>query len=235
MHPPPSPFASAAPSLLAVAVLIGCGGSVVVDGTGTGGAGGWQPCAGKTCGDDCTPCDPADPDCALPGTPMYCDSGGSCVIDPPPCPSGCTSDSQCAQGSQWCVGGACVACDNSGTACDLFCDHGWGMLDRNGCTPCQCFPPNACTVDADCGAGFHCYPGALCWDWCPTGDASCCVGNMCATAGCSEPPPIGCFARGCPAGQSCDAYGCSPSSCGCSGGGWACTDDCGGGTCVTPL
>jgi hypothetical protein len=224
-------------SLLALGTA-GCGGKVVVGSSGaggTGGTGGWEPCAGKSCGEYCTPCDPADPDCALPGTNMYCNALGACVFEQPTCPGGCTSDAACAYGTQWCVGGACVACDNSGEACDLGCINGWGFYTRNGCTPCACAPPNDCTLDAQCGPGSTCYAGAFCWDYCDDGDPSCCQGNVCSQAGCSSPPPMGCFRRGCPMGQSCENFDCASSSCGCDGGGWSCTDDCGGGVCVTPL
>lgn len=149
----------------------------------------------------------------------------------------CASDADCTPGREWCVGGACVPCDNEGLACDIACEQGWSTYERNGCYPCACAPVNECTSDADCGAGQQCYTGSLCWDWCPPGDPSCCFGNTCSGAGCAEPNPSGCHVTGCPEGQQCTDVPnmCSPSSCSCAGSGWMCTADCSGGRCVTPL
>lgn len=51
---------------------------------------------------------------------------------------------------------------------------------------------------------------------------------------CTMPNPAGCKTTGCPSGQVCVDQGCSATSCICSAetGTWACTEDCGGGTCV---
>ncbi len=150
----------------------------------------------------------------------------------------CSTDRDCAFGAEWCIGGSCVACDNSGVACDILCRAGWSTYSRHGCWPCDCAPVNACGEDGDCGPGQRCYAGAFCWDWCPPGDPSCCHGNLCSAAGCTPPPPAGCMTRGCPQGQTCEPTGCSSSACSCSAGaggaGWICTRDCGGGTCVSP-
>jgi hypothetical protein len=150
-------------------------------------------------------------------------------------PKPCDNDGDCTSGEEWCEGGFCVPCDNSGLACDIMCTDGWSTYSRNGCSPCECAPVNDCTADGDCTSSgsdpMKCYAGAFCWDWCPEGDPSCCFGNICSPAGCTEPPPTGCFTRGCPEGQSCEHTGCAPSGCGCSGGSWACDADCGGGTC----
>ncbi|MDQ3037387.1 MAG: hypothetical protein M3Y87_33640, partial [Myxococcota bacterium] len=152
-----------------------------------------------------------------------CSSGGACA-----------SDDECAAGVEWCEGGRCVECDNSGLACRISCPEGWSIYERNGCHPCACAPVNDCVQDADCGGASECYAGAHCWDWCPEGDASCCFGNVCSTRGCPAPPPVGCTVRGCAVGESCETeMGCAPSSCSCgAGGAWACTRDCGGGVCV---
>ena len=149
------------------ATLIACGANVNVNqgggASGGAGAGGWQPCAGKACGDDCTPCDPSDPSCDLPGTSLYCDAQGACVFDAPTCPVGsCARDSDCAVGAEWCENGACVPCDNGGEVCDIACPYDWGLVERNGCTPCECAPRNECTSDAECGGGT-CYAGAHCF------------------------------------------------------------------------
>lgn len=55
---------------------------------------------------------------------------------------------------------------------------------------------------------------------------------------CGDINPQGCRASGCPEGLVCsfDEGSCTPSTCMCdeATGGWICTDDCGGGVCVTP-
>lgn len=151
---------------------------------------------------------------------------------------GCSTDADCPSGSEWCEGGRCVPCDNSGLVCLIACPSGWSTYMRNGCSPCECAPRNDCTSDGECvgtgGGAQRCYAGAFCWDWCPPGDPTCCFGNLCGAAGCTPPPPLGCTRRGCPLGQRCDTtMGCTPSGCGCDPtSGWFCTDDCGGGVCV---
>lgn len=147
------------------------------------------------------------------------------------CLAGCADDRECVEGAEWCVGGRCVECDNSGPACFIVCPAGWSTYMRNGCSPCDCAPMNACTSDRMCGGLNVCHPGAFCTDWCPD-DPSCCFGNTCSMPSCDGPPPVGCFVRGCPEGETCTASGCASSSCTCTADGWACTDDCGGGTCV---
>jgi hypothetical protein len=104
------------------------------------------------------------PDCA----------GGLCM----PAGAACERDADCAFGSQWCVDGACVDCDNSGTACFLACTEGEELEERNGCHPCNCVPVNECQSDADCSEGV-CQPGQQCLMMCPLGDPSCCYGNQC--------------------------------------------------------
>lgn len=152
---------------------------------------------------------------------------GECGMPP------CTTDADCTQGKQWCEQGICVACDNSGLLCDLACPFQWDFIERNGCYPCACAPSNECTADAQCSGGQKCYAGQYCWSWCPPGDPSCCLGNICSPAGCTTPNPVGCKVRGCPHGESCQETGCESSVCSCSNGSWGCLPDCGGGTCVS--
>ena len=38
----------------------------------------YEPCGGKSCGDTCKICDPADLDCMETGEVKYCDSNGGC-------------------------------------------------------------------------------------------------------------------------------------------------------------
>ena len=128
-----------------------------------------------------------------------------------------------------------MTCDNGGLTCRIACHEGWNVYIRNGCHPCACAPANQCNADGDCPGSSeavgHCYPGAMCWDWCPAGDPSCCFGNLCSLAGCADPHPQGCWSRGCPIGQECADEGCASSGCGCSESSWVCDADCGGGTC----
>lgn len=150
-------------------------------------------------------------------------------------PVPCDTDEDCTSGEEWCVGGQCIPCDNSGLSCEIDCVEGWQPYERNGCHPCACAPSNACTSDDECtssGTTGKCYAGAFCWDWCPEGDPSCCLGNICSAAGCDEPPPVGCWTRGCPIGFSCQDEGCASSGCGCDGGAWMCDTGCSGGTCI---
>lgn len=146
----------------------------------------------------------------------------------------CLTDADCPSGLAWCVGGSCVPCDNSAMLCDIACVEGTELVERNGCTPCECIPSNDCKEDADCSEGGICYQGGHCPDWCPPGDPTCCLGgNQCGNPGCVTPIPAGCRSIGCPYDQRCEASGCVGTSCFCGEeGGWACTRDCGGGTCV---
>jgi hypothetical protein len=222
---------------LAFALLFGCGGTVIGTGGqgGSGGSGGWQPCAGQACGANCTPCDPEDPSCALPGTSFFCDASGTCGPAPVLC-SGCATDADCVFGLEWCVDGACGPCDDSGKLCDILCEDGWSTYTRNGCSPCACAPTNDCTNDSECGQDAWCYAGEFCWDWCPPGEPGCCYGNICSYAGCPDPVPVGCLVAGCPPGGYCETgLDCKPSSCTCTDTGWSCTNDCAGGVCVIPL
>ncbi|MDI7269895.1 MAG: hypothetical protein QME96_18035 [Myxococcota bacterium] len=71
---------------------------------------------------------------------------GMCVPDPGP---ECSSDSDCRVGLEWCEGGRCVPCDNSGEVCDIGCPAGL-VPPRNGCQPCRCASYLPCTGDRQC-------------------------------------------------------------------------------------
>ncbi len=45
----------------------------------------YEPCAGKACGDTCSPCDPKDPSCAQADYAAFCDSAGECRAATPVC------------------------------------------------------------------------------------------------------------------------------------------------------
>lgn len=177
------------------------------------------------------------------------DASIDATVDSGPGATLCSTDEDCAFGSEWCEGGECVGCDNrggdEGSLCGSVCARGRYRYTRNGCTPCECVIVNRCTSDADC-AGLDpenptCYAGGVCPDWCPPGDPSCCFGgNRCGVSGCEGSSyPAGCVATGCPYGSVCstDTEFCTPSSCFCEPelGTFACTADCGGGVCISPL
>jgi hypothetical protein len=70
-------------------------GGTASGGTPSGGAGGsgsggtdpgeWDPCAGKACGDLCSPCNPNDPNCIAVAVEMTCSATGQCSIGRPAC------------------------------------------------------------------------------------------------------------------------------------------------------
>jgi hypothetical protein len=64
-----------------------------------------------------------------------------------------------------------------------------------------------------------------------------CIDGSCTSAYCMSENPAGCFQTGCDEGYECiiDESECMPSWCGCDGfyGEWFCTEDCGGGSCVS--
>lgn len=125
---------------------------------------------GELCapGDVClTWCEAGDPSCCYGNT---CETGSGTT---------CTSDSDCTSGEEWCEGGLCVTCDNSGPACFIDCPEGTDLYQRNGCSPCECKPTSACASDGDCASGEICQAGGECLFWCPDGDPSCCYGNTC--------------------------------------------------------
>jgi len=144
----------------------------------------YDPCAAKGCGDMCSRCDPADPLCSEAPGSAYCDASGACLAGVPICGEPCSNDADCGYGVEWCSGGRCVACDNTGSSCDLACPDGEALYERNGCFACACAPESECIMDGECpappGEIPECVAGSFCWDWCPPGEPSCCYGNTCS-------------------------------------------------------
>jgi hypothetical protein len=178
--------------------------------------------------DGCEICACADAPCDAPNpvgcTVTGCDVGETCDTSAGCAPSSCSCDA--ATGSWICTedcgGGECVP---DGGACDEPNPEGCastGCDDDEVCdTSVGCFP-SSCSCDAATGG------------WICTDD---CGGGACVPDGgaCDEPNPAGCISTGCDEGEICDtSIGCFPSGCFCdeATGGWACTDDCGGGQCV---
>src|SRR6185503_421961 len=56
-------------------------------GSGAGGSdpAPYDPCAGKACGDLCSLCDPAEPNCVEPTVIMTCTATGQCSVGRPAC------------------------------------------------------------------------------------------------------------------------------------------------------
>lgn len=47
--------------------------------------GAYQPCAGKSCGDECSVCAPGDADCVETAVVKMCDRSGTCSAEAPSC------------------------------------------------------------------------------------------------------------------------------------------------------
>jgi hypothetical protein len=162
---------------------------------GTGGGAGYEPCAGKACGSECSACPPNDPTCAETAVLKYCAADGSCGQAYPVCdPTSCTSDSECASDL-----GPCQQCPDGTLACPYAkCEAGQCVGGFDSCggqtcdsnddcpaigAPCQQCPDGtvACPfsecVNGQCGGGF---------DGCGGFDP--CAGKACGDA-CSQCPP----------------------------------------------
>jgi len=128
-------FAWFSASLLAL--LAACGGIAVLGNGGsggTGGSGGYDACAGKACGEFCSPCDPNDPDCAAPAVEYYCSSTGQCTSSPVACPVAECSDSlPCPP-----IDGVCITCSDGSASCPhLECVQGSCVTDYEPNCPCE--------------------------------------------------------------------------------------------------
>lgn len=159
------------------------------------------------------------------------DGGGETLVS-------CESDDECTAGEEWCGGeGLCVPCDNGGLTCEMACQGGWELYERNGCHPCECAPINDCTSDGDCPAvgdtPGRCYVGRVCLGG---EDLAHCHGNVCAAAGCEESPSLGCaILGGCDGGYCTYVGACDPAACRvatCSGGEWTLPTGCACGHCT---
>jgi hypothetical protein len=109
--------------------------------------------------------------------------------------------------------------------CAMYCEHGFAK-GPDGCELCACNPPPSCEPVA---CNLYCEHGFAKG---PDGCELC----ACNPAACEGPSPAGCVETGCPIDLVCDTgQGCAPSSCECdqASGLWLCTEDCGGGVCVS--
>ncbi len=192
--------------------------------------GGWDPCGDRSCGAQCSLCDPKDPACSETAVLKFCDAGGRCQPQFPNCGGGseCQSDGDCAVPAvcQLCPDGSCAG--PIGQCVGGECQVQWDTCDGS-----------SCSVDADCPA-----VRAPC-EQCANGTASCpesrCEAGQCVTewSGCSGWDP--CTGKACGADctlcdpkdptcvepavvNQCDAAGrCQPGTAACPGGGGACT------------
>jgi len=66
--------------------FLACGDAEDADDRGSDPA--YEPCAGKSCGDSCRSCDPADSTCSETEEPKRCGPDGTCEDAPVECPAG---------------------------------------------------------------------------------------------------------------------------------------------------
>lgn len=127
-------------------------------GTGSGGGSGYEPCAGKACGDLCSACDPKDGNCIAPAVEMTCTATGECSIGRPACTiptcegdqtyhaPGCNSLARPNPGALQPFEAGCYdACTSAGACADGFsCTQVWHDPSAN------CEPGGGCI--GACGA-----------------------------------------------------------------------------------
>jgi hypothetical protein len=137
-------------------------------GTGSGGtSGGYEPCAGKACGDVCTPCDPSDPNCFALTVEMTCTATGQCSVGRPACTipmcegdqkyhaPGCGGEVQPNPGTLKPFEAGCYdACSSAGSCPDGFtCTSVWNDPSAS-CEPAGEACPGVCgAVASICIAG----------------------------------------------------------------------------------
>jgi hypothetical protein len=164
----------------------------------------YQPCAGKACGENCTICNPADPDCVETAVVKYCTADGSCTPSAPDCAADPCAGVRCAAGTH-CQAGECLP-DK------VFCGGIAGIPCPDG-SQCVDDPSDSCDPDAggaDCGGMCVCTQLALCirgyhWDGTPgvcacvpdvqdgipCGDNLCGKGQYCCNSSCGICAPFG--------------------------------------------
>ncbi len=157
----------------------------------------YDPCAGKSCGDACNPCDPADVDCAVPAIEYSCDADGMCgdafgfVCPADPC-------EEClAGGGTWQVGVCTDNCDIADTWC--FADACPGPCDSNSCG--NCFTASDCEANS--------------CEWNTQDEQSFCAAplNQTCEPGTSFTAPDGCNACVCPASGDASMAICTEIAC----------------------
>ena len=185
--------------------------------------GGYDPCAGKACGDSCSICDPNDPSCAQIELLLLCDAYGQCGPGVPECNSmggQCTSAMDCPYSLA-----PCQVCPDGSTACpSTDCIMGTCVTEFQTCVDPNP-QPGACMTDAECPQldgpcqicpdGTSACPGSYCLNGqCILSFPACGGGGMydpCANKSCGDactlcpPDDMNCFET--LELKACDMYG----------------------------
>ncbi|MCS6798901.1 MAG: Kazal-type serine protease inhibitor domain-containing protein [Myxococcota bacterium] len=154
--------------------------------------------------DGCPTCE------CLPPPPGECRSDAECgpaescqIVCEDPCPPEAMCDMSAICAAR-CVPTFCPA-----IACDVMCEYGHAV-GPDGCPSCECLPPPACEVDADCGPAGRCE--RVCHDPCPPG-AVCALPEVCFTRCVAEACPMIACDRDCEHGFRTSADGCPSCEC----------------------
>jgi hypothetical protein len=189
-------------------------------GSGAAGGGSYVPCAGKACGESCSPCDPKDPTCGSSGLATFCSAEGQCVTGQTACGPQCKTTNDCPIPE-------CAPCPGGGGCPTTECVSGQCVYSGGGCNdPCA---GKACGESCSTCTGNGCPPVVESCDangQCVTGQPAC--GPQCKVA--TDCPVPDCVP--CPGGGSggCPTADCVGGQCVYSGGG-VCNDPCAGKAC----
>jgi hypothetical protein len=88
------------------------------------GCAGWDPCAGKSCGEQCSQCPPDDPECVETAVLKVCDANGVCGGGAPDCSAGqCSSSLDCPTIAVCmpCADGSCAQPECVNGKCAMIC------------------------------------------------------------------------------------------------------------------
>jgi hypothetical protein len=154
------------------------------------------PCAGKSCGDPCSICDPATGGCTV--YEMYCDQTGQCGLNYPLCTEDAGPPLQPCAGKS--CGDACTTC--TGQICPDVMEY----CDANG--QCTMSLP-VCSSDG--GSGYEPCAGKVCGDTCtlcPPNDSTCIETTVVKT--CNAWGQCGAGPVTCPDGVTCKSVGDCP-------------------------
>jgi eight-cysteine-cluster-containing protein len=127
----------------------------------------YDPCDGLACGETCTLCDPADPDCFETAVIKQCQPDGTCAATVPECSD---TDPDPDPAYDPCegltCGDSCTICDPNDPDCVETAVLKFCQADGTcSATQPQCNAPAECTTDADCVvtgcSGQVCAPEAV--------------------------------------------------------------------------
>lgn len=144
--------------------------------SGSGGMSGYDPCAAKSCGEECSLCDPSSGSCSASALVTRCDADGSCSANETICPgtTACSSPSDCQFSGQLtvtpCPDGStepteytCVGevCSTVFPACPMPSSSCAGKSCGDSCqAPCTGGPGNCAAPIAYCDANLTCRIGS---------------------------------------------------------------------------